>query len=80
MIVLLTSLDIPAVSIAKTAGGIDVWWPAVTNANRYQILRSFDPYGTYEHLAYADQPAYTDLGDFDRAFYRVKALYEAPAK
>ncbi len=74
-------LAAPQVTIAPNGdSGVILSWELVPNANKYQILRSLEPYGEFGHLAFADNLSYVDSESHDHAFYRVKALYEVKAK
>ncbi|HOZ02098.1 MAG TPA: hypothetical protein PLG20_09785, partial [Candidatus Syntrophosphaera sp.] len=70
-----SALAAPEISIAPNGtSGVTVSWGMVTNANRYQVLRSLEPFGEFTHLAYTEDLNYVDSEIHDRAFYQVKAL------
>ncbi len=77
----LNYLDEPQISsISKTTNGITIQWAAVPNANVYHIYRAFDPYGTYTFMDSTGQTTYEDWGTFSKAFYRIIAVNNPPAK
>ncbi len=70
----------PQVTIARNGdSGAILSWELVPNANKYEVLRSFEPYGEFSHLAFTEDLSYVDSETHDRAFYRVKALSEVKA-
>ncbi|MBP7206162.1 MAG: hypothetical protein KBA54_06555, partial [Candidatus Cloacimonetes bacterium] len=75
------TLATPEITIVPhETSGVNVSWPAVSGASQYQILRSLEPFGVFEHLAYTDGLSYNDTEVLDRAFYHVKALNAKQAK
>ncbi|NLK49925.1 MAG: hypothetical protein GX294_04690, partial [Candidatus Cloacimonetes bacterium] len=77
----LISLDAPVINVYEmTATGMKIQWDAVPNADQYQIWRSTDPYGGYQHITTIPGTSYTDNYLGDRMFYRVKAITGGIAK
>lgn len=77
----LTALATPVVGeVVGSASGLTLSWAAVPNASEYMIYRSSDPYGTFAWIATTTQTSYLDTEVTDRAFYRVQAVNNPPAK
>jgi len=77
----LGSLEIPEIGAVVTGpDGAGVSWQPVPNATAYEIYRSDDPYGTYVLIATVTDTSYLDTVMLDKAFYRVVAVNQPPAR
>lgn len=72
----ITELDTPVITaITKIAGGFQITWNAVDNADTYEVWRATDPYGTYEQVGFnINALLFDDQTELPIAFYYMKAV------
>ncbi len=79
--VTLEYLAAPAVtSCTRDSEGLFLAWEPVPHALAYEVYRATEPYGEYVLLASVEGLQYLDGEELSRAFYRVVAVNEPPAR
>jgi hypothetical protein len=73
-------LATPQVTITNGLTGCTLHWAEVSDANGYLIFRSSTFDGAYSQIGNTTQNQFTDSFPLDSAFYKVRAVYNPPAK